>query len=464
MFQNVLEAAHGKDFIQGIGVLLALMFITGLAALVCQRIHFSYSIGLVLLGLAVSWYGSRWGEGTWLMVFEQVRLPQDMLLYLFLPALIFEAALGLDPKKLRQNLAPILMLAAPGVVFATLLTGFLVHLFTPLGWGPAMIFGALISTTDPVAVIAKFRELKAPDRLTMLVDGESLFNDAAAIVLFGILVEIVREGQSLAASTLLRAALEFACVFAGGFVAGLAVGALGCQLIRLGHNLERGLRRVLRVLFSICIAYGSFLLAQGVLGLSGVMAVVGAGMLVSHWVRTRESDRSLYHLREYWNIAAFLVNSMVFLLLGFTEHYLLKELGADFEDNILMAVLTCLVVCLIVLLTRGVLVYATTPLSSRLPGQEPISAGYKAVMVWGGIRGALPVGLAMSLSWRDFGAGVSEGQGAHIRSLIVVFTVSVVVFTLVLQGLTIRALMARFGLVQDGQAPHPSEEPPEKRN
>ena len=443
------SAGNGDIPLQVIWLPLLFLFLAGLAALACQRMKFSYSIGLVLLGLFVSW----WGEAVELPLLSDAHLTENMVLYIFLPALIFEAALGLDVRSLRRNFAPIILLAAPGVIFATFVTGVLVHWVTPLDWGQSFIFGALISTTDPVAVIAKFRELKAPERLTMIVDGESLFNDATAIVMFGIVVEIVSDGGDLAAGTLVLAVLRFFWVFAGGFLVGLAAGAVGCLFIRLGRNMERGLRRVLRVLFSICVAYGAFLLAQGLLGLSGVMASVGAGMVMSYWVRTRESDRSLYHLREYWNIAAFFGNSLIFLALGLTERYLMGRyrLWEWLEPALL--------VCLAVLLARWLLVYGFVPLSNRLPGQEPIGSGYKAVMVWGGIRGALPVGLAVSLKPSDLGVAPEAAADAS-RGLIILFTVTVVVFTLVAQGLSIRPLMRHYGLVESRQPPHPSDAPP----
>ena len=424
-------------------LLLFFLFLAGLAALACQRLKFSYSIGLVLLGLLFSWVG----ELLALPLLPRVHLNENMILYIFLPALIFEAAMGLDVRSLRKDLVHILMLAAPGVVFATLVTGVLTHWGTPLGWGPALIFGALISTTDPVAVIAKFRELKAPERLTMLVDGESLFNDATAIVAFGIVVELVSTGGTPTGATLAWAALQFLWVFAGGFLVGLAVGRIGCLFIGLGKGLERSLRRMLRALFSICIAYGAFLLAQGMLGLSGVMAAVGAGIVAAHWVKTRESEWALRNLREYWVFLAFLGNSLIFLFLGLTERYLMDH------HKLSRHLGPALLVCLIVLLARWLLVYGFVPMSNRLPGQEPISAGYKAVMVWGGIRGALPVGLALSLAPSDFGPGVGLAAGEEYRSLIILFTVAVVVFTLIVQGLSIRPLMRRYGLAGDDPAP-----------
>ena len=429
-------------------ILLGFLLLTGLASLVFQRLRFSYLIGLLLLGLACSWLGKMELLPPF---FSENYLTENMVLYVFLPALIFEAALSLDVPLMRKNLLPILLMAVPGVVFAALITGVFVHIVTPLGLGAALIFGALISTTDPVAVIAFFKELNAPPRLTMILDGENLFNDATAIVMFGVAVELVSGGISPTTGMLFWAVLKFVWVFAGGFAAGLAVGAAGCLLIRMGMPLERTPRRTLRVLFTICIAYAAFLLAQGVLGLSGVTATAGAGMVVAYWVRTRESDRALYHLHEFWNFAAFFGNSLIFLLLGLTEHHLMNR------HNIHLYLLPAVLAAVVVLLARGAMVAGVAAVVNRLPRQEPINRPWQAIMVWGGgLRGALPIGLAVSLQPSDFADPV---QAAEWREMIIIFTLSVVAFTLILQGMTIRPAMRRLGLAgaPDSKPPGPAD-------
>lgn len=414
-----------------IALVVFLLLIAGITNLILQRLRFPYTIGLVVVGLACSWLADQWA----LPLLPRVHLTENLIIYVFLPALIFDAALSLDVRRLAKNLVPILILAVPGVVFATVATGALIHWLTPLGWGPAMLFGALISTTDPVAVIAIFSELKAPKRLNMLVDGESLFNDATAIVIFGIVAGLIADGATPEASTLAWAAAQFVWVFVGGFAVGCLIGWIGGLLIRAGFSgyVSTG------VLFSICVAYFSFIIAQGALGLSGVMAGVGAGMVIAYMIAKDGHDDSVKQIHDFWPIASFFGNSLIFLSLGLTERYLLdRNLLA--RSGIYMAI-----AALVVLAIRAIMVYGLTPLSNALPGQEPISRNYQTVMIWGGLRGALPIGLAVSILPQQLGYA-DPIQADEQYKLIILFTVAVVVFTLIVQGVTIPKLMAKLGL------------------
>ena len=166
MALKAAEDAQDDISISVIFLMVFLLFVVGISSLILTRLRFPFTIGLVIVGLLCSWLGDWWA----LPLLPRVHLTENLILYIFLPALIFDAALSLDVRSLVKNLVPILILAVPGIVFATLFTGALIHWLTPLGWGSSLLFGALISTTDPVAVIATFKELKAPERLTMLVE------------------------------------------------------------------------------------------------------------------------------------------------------------------------------------------------------------------------------------------------------------------------------------------------------
>lgn len=426
-------------------LITGLVLVIGLASMILQRLRFPFTIGLVLIGLLLSAFGDYWH----LPLLPRVHLTENMILYVFLPALIFDAALSLDVKEMVRNLVPILVLAVPGVVFATLATAALVHWLTPLEWGPALLFGALISTTDPVAVIATFKDLKAPERLTMLVDGESLFNDATAIVLFGIVAGLVAQGGTPDSATYVTAALQFLWVFCGGFVVGVIIGYVAAMLIHLSHWSGHV---TLGILFSICAAYSSFLVGQGILGLSGVMATVGAGMVIATMTKKNADSEVNQQMRSFWPVASFFGNSLIFLFLGLTERYLL-------DRNLLQSAgAYMLAAALIVLFIRILLVYGFVPVSNLLPGSEKVPSNYKPVMVWGGLRGALPIGLAVSIKPEALGLEdmfLAQNQYRYI----ILFTVAVVVFTLVVQGVTIGGLMQRMGLTA-GDAP---EEPVVKK-
>lgn len=257
-----------------VGLVLVALF----ANIIFRRLRFPCTIGLIFVGLALFKVG---GMVPSLSILQTIRLTPNFILYILLPTLIFDAAINLDARELMRNIVPIFLLAAPGVLLATAVTGLLVAKFTVLGLNAAMLFGALISTTDTAAVIALFNELNAPKRLAMLMDGESLFNDATAIVTFDIIAAIVAASLLLpnpadawSASTLLNIPGKFLLVFFGGALVGAAVGWVLMQIIRFANHdplIEVGLTTV--------VAYAAFIVANHYVKVSGVMAACGAGMV-----------------------------------------------------------------------------------------------------------------------------------------------------------------------------------------
>jgi CPA1 family monovalent cation:H+ antiporter len=204
-----------------IGV-LELLLLASLSAVAFRHIRFPYIVGLVIVGVLLAVAQNDLG---FLAPIRLIRLTPEIFLYLFIPALIFPAAVRLDPKLLKQNLYPILLLALPGLIVSTVIVGGVAGGLTPLTWSSAMLFGALISATDPVAVVALFEELKVPRRLSIVVDSESLFNDAAAMVLFtGILLAINSDDRGPV--IMLHGAASFVWVSLGG----LGVGAVTAVL------------------------------------------------------------------------------------------------------------------------------------------------------------------------------------------------------------------------------------------
>jgi len=397
-----------------IGLLLAASF----SAILFRRIKFPYTIGLVLVGILLFVLGD---QIRMLKVMQHIHLTPNIILYILLPTLIFDAAIHIDSRLLLKNLTPVLTLAAPGLVLATAVTGLIIAWLTPLSIGSAMLFGALISATDPVAVIALFKELGAPRRLTMLVDGESLFNDATAIVAFNIVMGIVA-GGAWSAGVLASSALNFVVVFAGGTLVGAIIGYLMILIIRMAGN-----DPLIEIAFSTVVAYAAFILANYYMELSGVMAAVGAGMVVNYYSSTRLTPEVRQYLHQFWGYASFVANSFIFLLLGLTETYLARDLGSIPR---LLGYVAAAVFA--IMASRALIVFLLVPLLNRLPRAEPIDWKNQAVMFWGGLRGALPIGLAGSLAW-DFPG----------RSLIIQLTLGVVLFTLLVQGTTIKWLMTR---------------------
>lgn len=390
-------------------LIVLLVLVATLVAIAVRRIRLPYTVALVLVGLAMTIRRPL-----------DIRITPDLILALFVPPLIFEAAFHLDLRLLRDSLSPILILAVPGVILTALLVGGVVALGTGLSFATAVVFGALIAATDPVAVVALFRELGVPRRLAVAVEGESLFNDGTAIVLFRIALVAALSGSF----DLVDGLLDFLQVAVGGMIVGLALGWLTAQLIARVDD------RLISATLTTLLAYGAYLLAEQ-LHVSGVLAVVVAGLLAGNLGAAQTSPTTKNMISTLWEYLAFLANSLVFLLIGVEvdPSQLVTELGP-----IAVAVLA-------VLLGRAAVVYGFSWLSSlggrRVPRIRP---SWQHVLFWGGLRGAISLALAISLpsSLADRGVLLSMAFG-------------VLLFTLMVQGTTIQLLLKKLGLIEQAE-------------
>lgn len=391
---------------------LVLLAIATLVAIVARFVKAPYTVALVLAGLAL---GS-------LTSLSPPHLTKELLFGLFLPGLLFEAALHITRDELRQNARAVLGLAVPGVLAGMLfIAAALSFGARALGLGEldfmgTLVFAALIGATDPIAVIALFKQLGAPKRLSVIVEAESLLNDGTAVVFFSIVMTAATGSHP----SVLAAAIEFMKVTGGGIV----IGALAAVLVRAAMRLAND--PMIGVSLTTLAAYGSFQLAER-LGLSGVIATVVAGMIVGDAARHGRSigTTARVSIESFWEYVAFALNSLVFLLIGFEVE--VGELGRAYA---LIAL-----AYLVVTLSRGLLVGAVVAVlrgtSERMPWRWAVILG------WGGLRGALSMVLALATP-PDF---------PHRREL-VAMTYGVVVLSLVVQGLTIRPLLSRLGLVE----------------
>jgi CPA1 family monovalent cation:H+ antiporter len=304
--------------------------------------------------------------------------------------------------------------------------GFGISAATPLTLGAALLFGALISATDPVAVIALFKELGVPKRLSTLVDGESLFNDATAIVVFNILLGIVAAGTAFSASIAIDGIWQFLVVFFGGLLVGVVLGGAMLWIIALEKQ-----DHMVQATLTMVLAYLAFIVAEHFLHVSGVIAVVAAGVFGS-WAGARIfDDKMRRYVTEFWELMAFIANSLIFLLMGLTEYHLFEDLGRYQQATgyiLLGFVLT--------LVARLVVVYGLTPLTNRLSPEARVESSDKAVMFWGGLRGAIPLALALGLP-ADF----------EHRVMIIDLTLGVVLMSLLIQGTTVGWLLKKLKIV-----------------
>lgn len=387
--------------------LLVLLLVMFVVAVIVQRIRLPYTIALVLAGL----FGFQSG-------FRHIALTPDLILTVFLPILLFEGAYNVPAKRLWRDLLPVTLLAVPGVLISMLITATIVYAIMKVPWTVALLFGALIASTDPIAVVSLFRDLGVPRRLAMLMEGESLFNDGASITLFRIMLAgILTSEFSLAASL-----LQFLVTAAGAIFVGVLIGYAGSFLLRVIDNPQ------IQLLITMIAAYGSYLLAER-LTFSGAIAVVLVGLFFGNYGATAGlSPRSVYALSTTWEFAGFVANSFIFLLIGIELDPLV--LARDWWP-IIIAFLAALV-------GRAVMVSLLLPL---LRGEVRIPYTFGPVLVWGGLRGAVSLALALSLPFT-----LLNGLPFPYREQLQHMAFGVVAISLLLQGLTMRPLIHWLGL------------------
>ncbi|MGI9275142.1 MAG: cation:proton antiporter [Endozoicomonas sp.] len=402
------------------------------SAVLLKKLRFPYTIGLVIIGMVL---GLLAKNTHFLEPVLQAKLTHDLIMYVLLPVLIFDAAINIKLPALVRVLAPVLMLAIVGVVLSMLVVAAIMDRFSPLSLMGALLFGALISATDPVAVIALFKEIGAPERMSLLMDAESLFNDATAIVLFGIVLSICQTGVTFNAGMVLASLLEFCRVFLGGILLGAVLGFLMLGLLKTARKIP-----FVQMAHTTILAFGSFIIADHCLGMSGVMATIAAGVVIRTWSGKVLSAPVQKFLYPYWEFVAFVANSLIFLMLGMKEDVLFRNL-----DRLQAVFPYMLVAVAAVLLGRFLVVYLLVPLSNQLPWSHPVDGKTRVVMFWGGLRGVVPVALMLSIP-------VSMPE----RNLIIDLTLAVILFSLLVQGTTIEWLMKRLGVSQKYHVSKPS--------
>jgi CPA1 family monovalent cation:H+ antiporter len=405
----------GSKVVQIVAGVTGLLFIASVAHALTRRLRIPFTVILVLAGIALSALAT--GFPKWAAALHGLDISPELILYVFLPPLIFESAFHMDARQLRENLGPVLTLAVPGLLLSTLLIGLIVALATPVPLAATLLLGAILSATDPVAVTAVFKRLGAPQRLRTLVEGESLFNDATSIVLARILLGVALAG-GLTGPSAARGAVSFVLVFFGGLLAGWLVGIL------IGFALGKVEDNFVEITLTTVLAYLSFLLAEGVLHVSGVMAVMAAGLTIGGSGRARISPAVRAYLERFWEYVSFLANALIFLMIGLRVD--LRELWSTAE-------LACIVV-LAMLLSRAVVVYGLMYVTRRLPPSRAVETAYRTVIFWGGLRGAISLALVLSLPHFEHG---------ELFSAVVM---GAVLFTLVVQGTTIEPLVRYLGL------------------
>lgn len=387
-------------------VLGVLLLVAALVAMASQRLRLPYSAGLVLAGIALA------AVAPWSMP----AMTRDLIFFVFLPPLVFEAAIQMPWRRLRRELPLLGALVTVGVLLAAGVVTLGMHWLLGWSWLGAGMFGVLIAATDPVSVIAAFKHTRVAPRLHLLVEAESLLNDGVAAVGFAILAAIAVGGATSAGGI----GVDLARTVIGGVVCGAAIAV---PLIWLAGNVED---RLVEVTLTQLIAFGSFLVAE-YLHCSGVLATLTAGLIVGNWGFVGPiSDEGRRGVLAHWEFVAFSINSIIFLLIG----------GQGATMPILAVLEAAGIAVALTLAGRVATVYPVTLAFAR--SRLKVPWGYKHVLFWGGLRGALALALALALPPQ-----VPE------RGAIIAVTFAVVAFSILVQGLTMGALIRRLGLSRD---------------
>lgn len=401
-------------------ILLVLLIVASSVAAVVKWIRLPYSIALVIAGLLVGVFH----------LLPRVEMTPEFILVLMLPALLFEAAWNLRFNELKQNWLPIGIFATVGVVVSMLVVAALMYFLSGLGLAAALLFGALISATDPISVLALFKKLGVNKRLSLIMEGESLFNDGTAVVLFKLVLLSAIAGTTI---SLTSAVGSFALMVGGGVALGVALGFAASKLTSYFDD------HLLEVTLTAILAYGSYLVAEA-LHVSPVIATICAGLVMGNYgSRIGMSANTRYAVSLFWEYAAFVVNSLVFLLIGLQ---IKMDLLLNHSGLIAAGIVA-------ILIARAVLVYGLSPIIARLEKKE-LPTRWRHVLVWGGLRGSLCMALALSLP-ADFPQ----------REALIVVTFGVVLFTLLVKGLTIEPLVKRLKLIEKNDEKNEKNSPPE---
>jgi CPA1 family monovalent cation:H+ antiporter len=411
------------------GLVTLLAFVSLLPPL-AARLKLPYAVLLALAGCALGLLIQFRPESDsavaadLLSALRQFEISAEAIIVIFLPALLFEAALSLDLRGLMEDMAPILTMAVVAVVICTFVVGFSLDLASEHGLLACLLLGSIVATTDPAAVIGIFKEVGAPRRLLTLVEGESLLNDAAAIAIFTLLMAAILNPGTVGPA---GAVISFFISAVGGAVVGTAMGMATTTLFRILSGWPRA-----EITLTIALAYLSYFISEHYFHLSGVVACVAAGLVIGIARKTHLSQETSEQLEGAWGQIGFWANSLIFLLAAmFVPRFVGNMTWTDIGLVVLLYAAT--------LVARAATVFGLLPVFERLRLSQEIDNRFKGAMLWGGLRGALSLALALA---------VTENRvlPESIRNFVAASVTGMVLMTLFINGTTLRPLIRVFHL------------------
>ena len=413
-------------------VIASLFLVIGLAEPLATRLRLPYSVILaslgILIGVAASFFLRTEITDALNPVAEAILgLPirSNVFLYVFLPTLLFQATLGMNLRRMLDDWVPILVLAVVAVVVATVSVGYALFWAGALPLAGCLLIGAIVSTTDPSAVVSIFRSLSAPRRLTRIIEGESLLNDAAAIALFGLFMGFVTLG--VPNPSLGDALARFPMLIAGGALTGWLAARAAVALMALFSGWERA-----QISISVALPYLAYIVAEQSVGASGVIAVVSAGVTLNLTAPGRLRPEAWGNMREVWDLLAHWAGALIFILAALLIPRLLEEVRVS--DVALIGVVIAGAT-----LARIAVLFGLMPLLTAVRASPPVEGRFRVAILWGGLRGAVTLALALAVT-------ESLRVPLEVKRLVGILATGYTLYTLIVQGTTLRWMICRLGL------------------
>ncbi len=420
------------DIVVITAIIASLFLVIGLAEPLAARLRLPYSVILAAIGIMIA-SGAVYFLRTDLtdtlnpisIAILTFPIRSNVFLYVFLPTLLFQATLGMNLRRMLDDAVPIFVLAIVAVVVATFTVGYALFWTSTLPLVACLLLGSIISTTDPSAVVGIFRSLSAPRRLGRIIEGESLLNDAAAIALFGLFLAFVRFGE--ADPSLADALSQFPVLLFGGALVGWITARITVWTMSWFSQHESA-----QISISVALPYLSFIAAEQLVGASGVIAVVTAGLTLNLTGPGRLPPQTWTNLREVWNLLAHWSGALIFVLAAL----LIPRLLEDIRPSDLMLLLTVIGSAVF---ARAVIVSGLMPLLSLMRLSPRIARPYRIAILWGGLRGAVTLALALAVT-------ENVQVSPETKRLVGILATGFVLFTLIVQGTTLRWVIGRLGL------------------
>jgi monovalent cation:H+ antiporter, CPA1 family len=413
-------------------IIASLFLVIGVAEPLAARLRLPYTVILASLGIligaaAIFFLRTNLTDALNPVAEAILGLPirSNVFLYVFLPTLLFQATLGMNLRRMLDDWVPILVLAVVAVVVATVSVGYALSWVSALPLAACLLIGAIVSTTDPSAVVSIFRSISAPRRLARIIEGESLLNDAAAIALFGLFMGFVMLGMP---DPSLGAALaRFPLLIAGGALTGWLAARIAVWIMALFARHE-----LAQISISVALPYLAYIGAEQSVGASGVIAVVAAGLTLNLTGPGRLPPVAWANLREVWGLLAHWAGALIFILAALLIPRLLEEVRLT--DFALIGV-----VILAAIAARVVILFGLLPLLTLLRASPAVERPYRVAILWGGLRGAVTLALALAVT-ESFRVPI------EVKRLVGILATGFTLFTLIVQGTTLRSVIAWLGL------------------